>query len=195
MLSGSFSRRNQQAKGSIKMELFEAAWLCKAWSMLKYACFSIQDCEVVQASLLFSKHWGGACMQGHSTLICSKAVHVLWETLENTVRQNSLSLRCSAVRYVLLKLIYPNTSFFIPVCILPPYLLQMKIGLAWRVTNSNKYLHKNYSFAQGICYTALAPEKGHCFTEKLTCLPEHVAFKYYCLCQEYARFLAKMEGQ
>lgn len=130
MLSGSFSRRNQQAKGSIKMELFEAAWPCKAWSMLKYACFSIQDCEVVQASLLFSKHWGCACMQGHSTLICLKAVHVLWETLENTVPQNSLCLRCSAVRYVLLKLIYPNTSFFIPVCILPPYLLQMKIGLA-----------------------------------------------------------------
>lgn len=122
MLSGSFSRSNQQAKGSIKMELFEAAWLCKAWSMLKYACFSIQDCEVVQASLLFSKHWGGACMQGHSTLICSKAVHVLWETLENTVRQNSLSLRCSAVRYVLLTLIYPNTSFFYT-CLHPASLL------------------------------------------------------------------------
>ena len=85
MLSGSFSRRNQQAKGSIKMEQFEAAWLCEARTMLKDACLSISDCEAVQASLLFSKHWVCACMQGHSTVICLKAVYVLWETSEDNV--------------------------------------------------------------------------------------------------------------
>lgn len=51
ILSDSFSRRSQQAKGSIKMEQFEDAWLCEAWTMLKYACCSIPDWEAVQASL------------------------------------------------------------------------------------------------------------------------------------------------